>query len=466
MYLAIKHFCHFIEGSPLTVHTDHRPLTFALSKKVDNDWTPRQQRYFSFIAEFATSINFIQGADNISADTLSRHTLSSIDFAAMATAQSTDPQLQHYLVSKTTALRLRTIIPDDGDVALTCDTAHGRCRPFVPRQFRRAVFDKIHGLSHPGVAASRKLISERFVWPGMAKDIQSWSRCCVHCQRSKIHRHTHSEPQSFPPDHRFGTVHVDIVGPLPSSQGYSYLLTCVDRFSRWPEAILLRDITTKTVATAFINGWISRFGVPRYLVSDRGSQFQSQLWGEICDMLGVLRRKTTAYHPASNGMVERFHRQLKNSLKAAISVSGANWSSSLSEVMLGLRSAVKLDSQFSAAQMLYGVPLRLPGDYFSPPSTKIATDPADFVNQHRLRMARLCFPAQRTRSSPVHVDANLSTATHVWVRHDHSRPPLSAPYDGPFLVLERNPKYFIINKNGARYSVSIDRLKPVFMEVL
>ena len=446
--------------------TDHRPLTFALTKKVDNDWTRRQQRYFSLISEFATSIEYVRGRDNVPADTLSRPTVCSIDFSAMATAQSADPQLQRYLVSQSTGLRLRSVTPEDDDVALICDTARGRCRPFVPLHFRRPIFDQLHGLSRPGIAASRRLIAERFVWPNMAKDIKSWCRTCLHCQRSKVHRHTHSAPQFFPPDQRFETVHVDIVGPLPPSQGYTYLLTCVDLFSRWPKVIPLRDISTKAVATAFIDIWVARYGVPCYIVSDRGSQFQSQLWGALMNILGIVHRRTTAYHPASNGMVERFHRQLKNSLKATISVSGAGWSASLPLVMLGLRSAVKLDSQYSAAQMLYGVPLRFPGDYFTPPLAKVATDPADFVVQLRSRMTRLCFPPQRTRSAPVHVDANLKTATHVWMRRDQHRPPLCAPYDGPYRVLDRRDKYFTIDKSGAHYTVSIDRLKPAFYELL
>ena len=135
MYMAIKHFRHFVEGSPLTVCTDHRPLTFVLAKRVDNDWTPHQQRYISFIAEFATSIVFLSGRNNVVADTLSRPTVSVIDFFAIGTAQAADEQLQYYLSSRTTGLRLRPITPGDGGVTLICDSAHGRCRPFVPPSF-------------------------------------------------------------------------------------------------------------------------------------------------------------------------------------------------------------------------------------------------------------------------------------------------------------------------------------------
>ena len=118
-----------------------------------------------------------------------------------------------------------------------------------------------------------------------------------------------------PPDARFDVVHVDIVGPLPPSQGYKYLLMCVDRFTRWPEACPLMDITAESVASAFVLGWIARFGVLSTVITDRGRQFELSLWSQLSQLFGVHKQHTTAYHPAANGMVELFHRQLKSAVK-------------------------------------------------------------------------------------------------------------------------------------------------------
>ena len=163
-------------------------------------------------------------------------------------------------------------------------------------------------------------------------------------------------------------------------------------------------------------------------------------------------------------MVERFHRQLKSSLKCHLLAAGTAWTTALPVVLLGLRSAVKLDSQFSAAQMLYGVPLRLPGDFFAEQPLE-APDPADFVSRVRQQMRHFWFPPFRQRTSPVHVDKNLFTCSHVFIRRDAHRTPLQAPYDGPFPVLERHDKYFVLQLQRRKDSVSIDRLKPAFLEL-
>ena len=87
---------------------------------------------------------------------------------------------------------------------------------------------------------------------------------------------------SFPaPDARFHTVHIDLVGPLPPSRGFTYLLTCVDRFTRWPEAFPISAISADVVAQTFSQGWIAHFGVPSTIITDRGRQFESKLWSSL-----------------------------------------------------------------------------------------------------------------------------------------------------------------------------------------
>ena len=330
---AVKHFRHFLEGRPFTLYTDHKPLTFALS--IETDRSPRQTRHLAFIAEFTTDIRHIKGKFNMVADALSRITTTSnaadtinlcpvstshpvevdrTDFAQLAKDQIQSGEMASYRTA-TTGLILKDI--DIGPCTLFCDTSLGVTRPVLPVSWTRPVFNKIHGLSHPGVRPTQKAIAQRFVWHGMKRDICQWCKECRDCQASKIHRHTHSALTKRPqPSDRFRSLHVDLVGPLPESHGMTYLFTVIDRFTRWPEAVPLPDAQASTCASALLHHWVARFGVPEDITSDRGRQFTSALWTQLSSLLGINGNTTTAYHPQANGMVERLHRQLKASLKS------------------------------------------------------------------------------------------------------------------------------------------------------
>ena len=233
----------------------------------------------------------------------------------MASAQQ-DSQLQE-LTQANSSSALKPVPAVMADVTLLCDVSTGTPRPYVPKEFRRSIFDLLHSLSHPGIRCTQKLITARFIWPNIDSDVRKWAHSCLQCQRSKVYRHTISPTSTFAnPDACFDHVHVDKVGPLPSSQGFQYLLTGVDCFTRWPEAIPLSDSIAETTVQVFLSGWISRFGIPTVITTDKGVQFESTLWQNLTNLLGTKRIRTTAYHPCANGLVEHFHRQLKAALKA------------------------------------------------------------------------------------------------------------------------------------------------------
>ena len=144
---------------------------------------------------------------------------------------------------------------------------------------------------------------------------ENWVRGCSACQTSKVQKHTETGPGAFyQPQRRFGHIHVDVVGPLPPSEGRRFIFSVVDRSTRWPEAVPMSDATAGSCAAALLSGWISRFGIPAHITSDRGTSFTSQLWRSLGVLLGTSIHHTTAYNPEANGMVERFHRTLKAAL--------------------------------------------------------------------------------------------------------------------------------------------------------
>ncbi|XP_026471383.1 protein NYNRIN-like [Ctenocephalides felis] len=185
-----------------------------------------------------------------------------------------------------------------------------------------------------------------------------WARQCIPCQKSKIHKHNHFTPIHIPiPENRFLHIHIDII-KLPNINGYPYCLTIIDRFTRWPEAIPLKDISSDTIVQALFSNWIPRFGTPCVITSDQGCQFESAIFKSLTDTIGAKKIRTTAYHPQSNGLVERWHK----TLKAALMCSPELWIKVLPVVLLGLRSSYKEDLKASSAEMVYKTTLRLPGE--------------------------------------------------------------------------------------------------------
>ncbi|XP_014469485.1 PREDICTED: uncharacterized protein LOC106741722 [Dinoponera quadriceps] len=358
-----------------------------------------------------------------------------LNFAELSQAQAGDQELQHVLTSATTSLKLRKLTLGPENLEIYCDVSQNDIRPYVPETFRRQVFDLTHSLSHPSGRATTKIISQRYVWPSMSKDITRWASACEHCQRSKIGRHVHLQPKTFlNPDQRFDHVHIDLVGSLPPCQGYTYLLTLVDRFTRWSEAIPLRNITAANVATHFYSSWIARFGCPKFITTDRGSQFESALFNALAQLLGGKRIRTMPYHPAPNGILERWHRVLKTALRCHDS---QDWLENLPTVLLG---EFFIDEQHPEDHAFFLAPFK--------------------THMQQLRPV----PASHHCKQNTFVYKSLYTSSHVYLRNHAKKHTLNQAYSGPHKVIQRiDDRVFQIDINGCSANVSVENLKPAFL---
>ncbi|GFX16400.1 hypothetical protein TNCV_4867091 [Trichonephila clavipes] len=313
-------------------------------------------------------------------------------------------------------------------------------------------------MAEPSQHTSRLFLLDRK--SGQKFLIDSGSEICVIPPSPTMNRsplsHTHTSFRE--PSQRFDHAHLDLIGPLPPSNGYTYCLTMIDRFSKWPEAQPLKDITAETVAEAFFSSWVSRFGTPAILTTDRGRQFESSLFKSLSKLLGVQKCRTTGYHPQANGMIEELHHPLKSAIKCHATES---WTEVLPIILLGLRASLKEDILCTPAELVFGTTIRLPGEMFD--SSKPDDDVVNFVSKLKSHMQSLHpKPPKHHGKRPVFIHPGLLEATHVFLRRDMLRRPLQQPYDGPFKVLQRKDKVFFLDINGKRVSVSIDRCKPAF----
>lgn len=136
----------------------------------------------------------------------------------------------------------------------------------------------MHNISHPVIKATVKLISKRFVWTNMNRDVSNWIQTCLRFHKVKVHSHiSYAVGFFFHLDIRFEYIHIDIVGSLPVLNGYNYIFTCFDRFMRWPLAVSIQDTSTKSVAKALVENWIFCYGVPAIITTDRGAQYENRL---------------------------------------------------------------------------------------------------------------------------------------------------------------------------------------------
>jgi Integrase zinc binding domain/Integrase core domain len=339
------------------------------------------------------------------------------------------------------------------------DVSIGTFRPLVPEQWRKKIFQAMHNISHPGRLASKRLISSRFEWPRISKDVQQWVAECMACQRSKSSSHTALAPASIPvPAKRFTHIHIDLVGPLPVVKGLTHLLTIIDRSTRWPEAIPLSSTTAESCAEALQEHWISRFGVPSLLTSDRGPQFSGAVCAHLCSLLGIKHQMTSAFHPQSNGMVERMHHQLKEALRARLSSS--NWLQQLPWALLGIRVTPRGQHEISPAEAVYGEQILLPNEWLDRPAASEADLASIAAKMSSFSPAAPVHHARSVRPDASHLPEALMAAKFVWVRVDRQQSSLAARYEGPFLVLKRSPKVFVLQRGHEQVTVSTMRLKP------
>lgn len=478
-FTAVRHFRFFVEGRSFTLFTDHLPLVRAISR-VSPPWLGRQQRHLAYLTEFDITFRHLPGRSNIVADALSRpkdppaatqtkplHCAAILpDFVPAAASSPSLPSSIQLAAAQAACASIAALRSSpslqveqrlsDGAL-LWGDVSTGPFRPLVPNNLRHIIFQAVHSAAHPGIRASRRLLSARFVWAGLAKDVTAWCRSCLACQRSKIHRHVRLQPEAMAvPARRFAHIHIDLVGPLPVSQGCTHLLTVVDRTTRWPEAFPLSSTSATTVSAALFMGWVTRYGVPASLTSDRGAQFTSSLWAGLCSLLGINHHLTTAYHPQSNGLVERFHRRLKDALRARCS--SADWVAQLPWVMMGIRSTPREDENVSPAEAVFGSQLVVPGQFLD----SAEPPPEAFFEALRSSTSPLASPPSHhvPAAQPTELPPDLLNAEYVLVRRDGHVPPLSPLYDGPFKVLRRALRAFCLQIGEREEVVSTLRLKP------
>ena len=321
----------------------------------------------------------------------------------------------------------------------------------LPTRFRAQVLKMAHdGTGHLGHRKVLQMIKRRFVWPLLAKDVLEYCQSCVSCQKcskASVRKAPMMErPILMEP---FEQVAVDIVGPISKAKGgFTHILTAVCMASRWPEAVPQKSTSAVAVAEVLVSIF-GRTSIPLEILSDRGAQFTGNLLKELCKLLGIKQLCTTAYHPQTNGTLERLHGTLGSMLTKG-SNKGQDWAKQITYALFYLRQMPHRDTGLSPFEMVFGHNIRTPlellyGEWARESRSKL--DISTWVGkvQERLELTREV--AQQRSEVAVHdrkkrYDKGLcvrefQVGNLVWGRVPGMNAKLSEAWAGPFEVVAR-----------------------------
>ncbi|GFT87135.1 hypothetical protein TNCV_1938251 [Trichonephila clavipes] len=365
---ATNKFRPYIFGKHFTVVTDHHSLCWLMNLK---DPSGRLARWALRLQEYDFDVKYKTGKKHSDADALSRNpveeeTETSDKFLAVTTSmnlameQKKDQDLAKLKLlsnsSKNEEFRFidgilcRKNFDPDGKLWL----------PVIPKHLRADILRHFHDAptaGHLGFAKTYDRIRKRFYWPGMYRNVVRYVMHCRECQRRK------SVPQRPPgrlvpippaiaPFHRIG---IDLLGRFPkSAHGNKWIIVCTDYSTRYAITKALPTAEVDEIAKFLLEEIVLRHGAPRVIITDRGAVFRSRLVSSLVDLCNIDHRFTTAYHPQTNGLTERFNKTLADMLSMYVDVEQKNWDEILPFVTFAYNTAKQETTGFTPFYLLHG----------------------------------------------------------------------------------------------------------------
>ncbi|XP_041484226.1 uncharacterized protein LOC121430866 [Lytechinus variegatus] len=327
----------------------------------------------------------------------------------------------------------------------------------LPQSYRQEVLRMAHEIpvgGHLGTRKTRSKVTKHFFWPGLHKDVSEFCRSCHTCQMVGKPQPSLKPAPLIPIPalgEPFSRVLVDCVGPLPRTKsGCKYLLTIMDVSSRFPEAVPLRTITARTVLDALLH-FFTRYGLPKEIQSDQGSNFMSGVFKQVMSELGVHHLRSTAYHPQSQGAIERFHQTLKTMIKAYCADFPDDWDKGIPFLLFAIRDAPNESTTYTPFELVFGHevrgPLKLVKEKLLEEAGPEECNILEYVSNFRGRLSKACDLARehlRISQKDMKVRADrkakvrsFSPGDKVLVLLPIPGEPLKARFSGPYVVIKQ-----------------------------
>ena len=358
----------------------------------------------------------------------------------------------------------------------------------VPKSYRHEILSIAHESlmsGHLGINKTYHKISNHFYWPGLKSDVSKYCKTCHTCQMVGKPNQTIPKAQLQPIpafDEPFSRILIDCVGPLPRTKsGNEYLLTIMCTSTRFPEAIPLRNIKTKSIVKALIK-FLTFVGLPKSVQSDQGSNFMSGIFQQVMHELGIKQYRSSAYHPESQGALERFHQTLKNMIRSYCFDTEKDWDEGIHLLLFAVRESVQESLGFSPFELVFGHsvrgPLKLLKEKFLS-NDETPLNLLQYVSDFRNRLSRACEVARsnlktsqgkmKARYDNHVIDRKFKPGDKVLALLPIPGRPLQARYFGPYTIDKKTSDLnYIINTPGRRKNKQmchVNMLKQYFTEI-
>lgn len=399
---GIKKFYYFLYGRPFILYVDNQPLIqiFSHSKKLPTLTTTRMQHYALFMQGFQYQIKYKNTKSHCNADALSRlpvtttsefqyDTPDKFEIFQIDTLPVTgkeleretlqDPTLKPFLQALKTGVELkpkeRFNIPQI-EFTLQNNCIFRQQMAVIPKNLQNKILQELHS-AHFGVLKMKSLARGHCWWPGISYDIERICKNCIDCNKIK------ANPEKVPlhswevPTKPFERVHLDFAGPFMNA----YYFILVDAYTRWPEIHIIKNITTLNTVT-LLRKIFATYGLPKILVSDNGPSLVSYEFKKFLQENGIRHTLSAPYHPATNGLAEKYVQTLKQSLKA-LGGSDIEREKKLSNVLLQYRKTPHSSTGVSPAYMMFGRDIRSRLDILRPEEITMLPKPQLHINKTR-----------------------------------------------------------------------------------
>ena len=360
----------------------------------------------------------------------------------------------------------------------------------MPKTMRSGFLERVHSdktAGHLGIDKTLKRVLQRAYWFGWRDQVAAFCKKCILCaSRKPPSRKSRAPMQQHLTGAPLERVSMDVLGPLPKSDSNNkFVLLICDYFTKWVEAFPMPNQEAKTVADLFVKEFICRYGVPKKMFSDQGSNFQSGLFREVCRLLDIDKSRTSPYHPQSDGLVERMNRTIEAMISMYISPGQRDWDQFLPYIMMAYRSAVQSTTGYTPNRMMLGREVDMPIDLIIgvPDEEKKKVSEVEYVEKLRTDLEQVHAVARehikcRSDKQKKHYDLKSHIRRYeecdlVWIHNPAKKkgisPKLTRSWEGPYMIVNRLSDVTYRIKGGLRAKLKVvhfDRLKPYLGEVI